>query len=87
MPRRAKIADPPAAPPAIALRADGIYPMALVRAALALGAGALRREWRAGRLRILRRCNRNFILGRDLIAWLDGGELPSPANRNGAPPA
>lgn len=75
------MAPSPAIAPSLAIRADSVYRADVVRAILGLGANALRAEWRAGRLRILRRCNRNFILGRDLIAWLDGGELPSPAQR------
>lgn len=67
--------------PTLDIRADGIYRPEQVRAALGLGSSALRAEWRAGRLRIVRRCKRNYIIGRDLIAWLDAGELPSPANR------
>lgn len=86
MPRRRRSTQEAVAPPiaaTLAIRADSIYRADAVRAALGLGAGALREEWRASRLRILRRCNRNFILGKDILAWLDGGELPSPAHRNG----
>jgi hypothetical protein len=54
---------------------SGVYTVAFVRAALCLRASSLRTEWRAGRLRIVRRCGRNFLLGKDVIAWLDQGEL------------
>jgi hypothetical protein len=70
--------------PALDLKPDSVYRPAEIQAALGLGVNALRAEWRAGRLRILRRCNRNFILGKDVLAWLDAGELPSPAKRHRA---
>jgi hypothetical protein len=66
---------------ALGIHADAVYRAEAVRAALGLGASAIRREWRAGRLKIRRRCNRNYILGRDLIEWLEAGELPSPSLR------
>jgi hypothetical protein len=72
--------------PALAIDPHGIYRPAQIQAALGLGGRALRAEWRAGRLRIVRRCNRNFILGSDVLAWLDAGTLPAPrrrAERNG----
>jgi hypothetical protein len=67
--------------PALAIDPNAVYRPEALRAALGLGASALRAEWRRGALRIIRRCNRNYILGKDIIAWLDGGELPSPAHR------
>jgi hypothetical protein len=69
--------------PALLIDLHAVYRAATIQLALGLGSRALRAEWRAGRLRIVRRCNRNFILGKDLLAWLDKGELPAP-NRNGA---
>lgn len=80
-------ATPPALPigPAIAIDPNAVYRPEQIRAALGLGASALRAEWRRGALRIIRRCNRNFLLGKHILAWLEGGELPSPAHRrNGA---
>jgi hypothetical protein len=40
---------------------------------------------REGRLRIARRAGRYYILGRWLLEWLEGGELPprQPPDRNG----
>jgi hypothetical protein len=52
----------------------GIYTPRFVQAALGLRASSLRSEWRAGRLRVVKRCGRNFLLGKDVIAWLDAGE-------------
>lgn len=90
MRRRHATTDTPDAPPALPiapaldLRPDAIYLPRQVIAALGLRASSLRSEWRAGRLRIIRRCGKNYLLGRDILAWLDGGELSSPAaRRNG----
>jgi hypothetical protein len=82
MPRRVKPARP-SAPilPALDIRPDGVYLPNQVIEALKLRASSLRSEWRAGRLRIVRRCGKNYVLGRDLLRWLDTGELPSPASR------
>ena len=54
---------------------NAIYRPAEVIAALGLRSSSLRTEWRAGRLRIVRRCGRNFLLGKDVLSWLDAGEL------------
>jgi hypothetical protein len=73
--------------PALAIDPNGIYRASQIQAALGLGSRALRAEWRAGRLRIVRRCNRNFLLGRDVLEWLNSGVLPAPGRRaetNGA---
>jgi hypothetical protein len=67
--------------PALDIKPEAVYRPEQVRVALALRASSLRREWRAGRLRVVRRCGRNYIIGRDLLRWLDGGELLSPASR------
>ena len=74
---------PPPAPitPALDIRRDGIYRPEQVRQALGLRASSLRTEWRRGRLRIVRRCGRNFLLGHDVLAWLDGGEVRPPTER------
>lgn len=67
--------------PALDLRPDGIYLPSQVIAALGLRGSSLRSEWRQGRLRIVRRCGKNYLLGRDILRWLDAGELPAPAHR------
>lgn len=54
---------------------NAVYLPGQVRAALGLRASSLKSEWRAGRLRVVKRCGRNFLLGKDLLAWLDGGEV------------
>lgn len=64
--------------PALDLRPDGVYLPRQVQAALGLRASSLRTEWRRGRLRIVRRCGRNYLLGRDVLAWLAGGEVVPP---------
>jgi hypothetical protein len=69
--------EPAATPilPVLDIRPDAVYTPRQVIAALGLRASSLRTEWRAGRLRIVRRCGHNYLLGKDIIAWLDGGEL------------
>jgi hypothetical protein len=91
MPRRRHRATPldsPAEPAPFRVDPNGVYRPAQVIAALGLRASSLRSEWRAGRLRIVRRCGKNYLVGRDILAWLEAGELPSPAHRHqrsGAP--
>jgi hypothetical protein len=87
MPRQRKNAATDSAPPvpivpALLIELNAVYRSATIQAALGLGGSALRAEWRAGRLRVIRRCNRNFLLGRDILDWLDRGELLSPAKRH-----
>jgi hypothetical protein len=36
-----------------------------------LRGSSLKSEWRAGRLCVKRVCNHSFVLGKDLLAWLD----------------
>jgi hypothetical protein len=68
--------------PALDIHPDGIYRPADVIRALGLRVSSLRTEWRRGRLRIVRRCGKNYLIGRDILAWLDTGELPSPAAKS-----
>jgi hypothetical protein len=89
---RARHAEPDTSPiapilPALDIRPDGVYLPCQVIAALRLRRSSLRSEWRAYRLTVRRRCGRNFLLGKDILAWLEGGELLPPAKRrsqNGA---
>lgn len=67
--------------PALDIKPNAVYLPSQIRTALHLRASSLRTEWRRGRLRIIRRCGRNYLLGRDVLEWLAGGELPSPAKR------
>jgi hypothetical protein len=69
--------------PALVIDANAVFLPHQVQAALGLRASSLRTEWRRGRLRVIRRCGRNFLLGRDVLAWLDGGELKRAAPVNG----
>jgi hypothetical protein len=87
MRRRAEQTKPPPIAPALDLSPTAIYRPDDVIRALGLRASSLRTEWRAGRLRIIRRCGKNYLLGRDLLRWLDGGELPSPAHRHSGAPS
>jgi hypothetical protein len=43
---------------------------------LGLRQSSLRREIRAGRLSVNKRCGKYFFLGEQLLDWLRGGELP-----------
>lgn len=70
--------------PILDIQPNGVYRASQIQSALGLGGKAIHAEWKKGRIRILRRCNRNFILGKDIIAWLDGGEMLSPAKRHQA---
>jgi hypothetical protein len=65
--------------PPFVIDPHAVYRPEQVRQALGLRASSLRTEWRAGRLRFVRRCGKNFLLGKDVLAWLDGGPLKPPA--------
>jgi hypothetical protein len=69
----------PAPPSAFLIDPNAVYRPAQVIAALGLRASSLRSEWRSGRLRIVKRCGKNFLIGRDILRWLDSGERPAPA--------
>jgi hypothetical protein len=72
----------PSTTPVLDIRLDGVYLPRQIIAALGLRSSSLRSEWRAGRLRIVRRCGRNYLIGKDVLSWLVGGELVSPARRH-----
>jgi hypothetical protein len=61
-----------------------IFTLAGARAALRLAKSTFRREVREGRLRISVRAGKRWLLGRWLIEWLEGGELPR-GHANGSP--
>jgi hypothetical protein len=69
--------------PALVIDPNTVYLPGQVQAALGLRKSSLRTEWRRGRLRVVRRCGRNFLLGKDVLAWLDAGELRRAAPTNG----
>jgi hypothetical protein len=78
---RSKPVDANGTPPAVSapfhIDPNAVYRPQQVIAALGLRGSSLRSEWRAGRLRVVRRCGKNYLLGRDLLAWLYAGELPA----------
>jgi hypothetical protein len=80
MPR--KVQPPPQAPPPPHLIAPtACYSLEQARHYLGLAKGTLRREIRLGRLRVAQRAGRRFVLGRWLLEWLEGGELPRATPR------
>jgi hypothetical protein len=62
------------APPAVVIEPNAIYRPQLLATMLGITVGGLRDEWKAGRLRMVKRLGFCFILGRDVLAWLDAGE-------------
>lgn len=79
MGRRRSPAQPaapsPAAPEPHVIHPTGVYLPDWVRAAFRLKASSLRREIRAGRLAVCKRCGRHYFTGQQLLDWLQGGEL------------
>ena len=76
-PARPKPADAPAAPPVVHVVAEtGVYGVEDAQRIFRLRKSTIRREVRAGRLRVAKRAGRYYILGRWLIEWIEGGELP-----------
>jgi hypothetical protein len=80
---------PPAAELAAALRVHTINPHSVyfpdqLRAWLRFKASTLRREVRAGRLRIAKRGGRYYVLGAWLLEWLQDGEVPRRRPRTAA---
>lgn len=57
------------------LHPTAVYTVAQVRTMLGLRQSSLRREIRAGRLAVNKRCGKYFFLGEQLLDWLRGGEL------------
>jgi hypothetical protein len=54
----------------VIIEANRVFSLAGARELLGLGRFALQREIRRKRLRGYKRCNKWFILGEDLLAWL-----------------
>lgn len=75
-PRAAKAPSLPPPPHVIDPRA--IYWVDTLQATLRLRKSSVRREWKAGRLRVGKRCGRLFVLGNWLREWLLQGELRRP---------
>jgi hypothetical protein len=63
------------APGPVIIDPRGVYRPDWLQKALGLPRSTLRREIRQGRLAVSRRANRYFILGRQLLDWLDAGEV------------
>jgi hypothetical protein len=76
---RKRSAEPLAAPvnpgPLLVLHSRAVFLAADAAAALRLSASTFRREIRLGRLKICKRAGRYFVTGRQLLAWLEGGEV------------
>jgi hypothetical protein len=72
--------------PLLTIHPTDVFTLAGARAALHLTKTTIRREVREGRLRISCRAGRRWLLGRWLIEWLEGGELPRE-HANGRPHA
>jgi hypothetical protein len=66
----------PTAAPLCVLDPHAVYDLERATAALGLAETSLQREIRAGRLRACKRRGKYFLLGSQLLAWLQGGELP-----------
>jgi hypothetical protein len=73
--------DAPALPTVHAIDAAGVYFPDSLQAIFRLRKSTIRREWKAGRLRISKRAGRYYVLGEWLIEWLRGGEI-RPADKS-----
>jgi hypothetical protein len=76
MPRNLTPACESAAPPIHVIAPTAVYSVDDARRLLRLKQSSVRREVRAGRLRVSKRCGRYFLLGQWLLAWIREGELP-----------
>ena len=74
-------ASPPVSPPAVpVIDENAVYFVDTLQAIFRLRKSTIRREWRAGRLRISKRCGRYYVLGVWVLSWLRNGEvLPGKA--------
>jgi hypothetical protein len=83
----AKLKPPPAAPAPPVVRvipAESIFRLHELRAVLGLPMTTLRREARAGRLRVARRAGWYWTLGTWVREWLEAGEVkPRSAGGDG----
>jgi hypothetical protein len=74
MPRSSKPAVAPPEQPHVIKRA-AVYTPAQARHFLGLRRTSLAREIREKRLSVVKRAGKYYFLGRQLLAWLDGGEI------------
>jgi hypothetical protein len=71
---KAKLSEPPTSS-VHTIEPNGLYAVRNAYRVLGLTKTTLRREIRAGRLRVAERGGRHFVLGRWLLEWLEGGEV------------
>jgi hypothetical protein len=78
--RNGAIAPPTPSPPHVAephrIDPNAVYLLHQAQHFLRLTRSTVRREVRAGRLRVARRAGRYYLLGRWLLEWLEAGEVP-----------
>ena len=55
---------------------EAVYSLSHLRSLLGLAVSTIKAERRAGRLRVGRRGNKYFCLGKWVLEWLEAGELP-----------
>jgi hypothetical protein len=69
-------ARPAAAAPVVhTIDARSLYFPDTLQAIFRLRKSTIRREWKAGRLRISKRAGRYYVLGEWILEWLRGGEI------------
>jgi hypothetical protein len=83
MPRSTRAAEPAVAPLSVHVAPGDVFSAESFRRAFGLRQSSLRREVRAGRLKVHKRCGRYFILGENVLAWLKGGEVRPRAQAEG----
>jgi hypothetical protein len=72
-PRSAAPAAKTSPPVSVLIERDRVFSLAAVRQLLGVGKYGLQREIRKKRLRAHRRLNRWWLLGSDILDWLQGG--------------
>ena len=70
------VGPPPAVP---VIDPCAIYFTDTFQAIFRLRKSTIRREWKAGRLRLARRAGRHYLLGEWILEWLRSGECRPPA--------
>ena len=74
--RRPDASMSPAASPSAApvIEPNAVYMLDVLQATLRLRRSTVRREWKAGRLRVAKSAGRYYVLGEWVLEWLRGGE-------------
>jgi hypothetical protein len=77
MPRnqRMPVAEPATAPVVPVIQPTSIFTTKTFREVFGLRPSSLRREVREGRLKVFKRCDKYFILGEEVLAWLRSGTV------------